>query len=226
MELLAPYTPKKLTVNSELKWEMCKSNEVILAKETAFEMGANRLLSVNYSCVTTSSEIVTQDELFLYGDDLSDIKNDIPFARIVLLNINNLNDDTAYKSIKDLEYVKYEIIPKGYMIRASSFDKREQVRVSREAIQKGINFEIIGNAYINKLKETKQVNAVRIIFITKEIPELKKIIELANKTDAITKTLNHVLNNMNFDCSTCNLQVICDEVEGMRELHFKKSKNM
>jgi hypothetical protein len=31
------------------------------------------------------------------------------------------------------------------------------------------------------------------------------------------------MQNINFDCSTCNLKPICDEVEGMRELHFKNS---
>ena len=157
---------------------------------------------------------------------MNEITANVPFARIVLLNINDLDDDVAYKSIKDLEYVKYEIIPKGYMIRASSFDKCEQVRVSRDAVSKGINFEIIGNAYINKLKASRHVNAARIIFITEEIPEFKELIELANKTESITKTLNHVLNDMNLNCNTCNLKPVCDEVEGMRDLHFKKTKNM
>ena len=222
LDLLSSYTPKKLRVNDAINWEICPNSELILSKDAAFEMGANRLPSLNYSCVTTSNCLVEKDEILLYGEDLNEIKEDVPFARIVLLNINDLSDDdTAYKSIKNLEYVKYDIIPKGYMIRASSFDKREQVKVSKEAISKGINFEIIGNAYINKLKEDKLVNAVRIIFITQNITEFKKLNEYANKIDEITQTLNHILKDMNLDCQSCNLKSICDEVDGMRELHFK-----
>lgn len=221
LDLLSSYTPKKLGVYDVVNWEMCENNELILSKDAAFEMGANRLPSVSYSCVTTSKELIEKDEILLYGSDLNEIKEDVPFARIAFLNINDLDDDEAYKAIKNLEYVKYDIIPKGYMIRASSFDKREQVRVSKEAISKGINFEIIGNAYINKLKEQELVNAVRMIFITQNIPQFKKLTEYANKIDAITQTFNHVLNNMNLDCQSCNLKPICDEVEGMRELHFK-----
>lgn len=225
LDLLSSYTPKKLGVYNSINWEMCTNNELILSKDSAYEMGANRLPSVTYSCVTTSTNLVEKDEILLYGEDINEIKADVPFARIVLLNINNPgDDDKSYKSIKNLEYVKYDIIPKGYMIRASSFDKREQVRVSKEAISKGINFEIIGNAYINKLKEDKLVNAVHIIFITENITKFKKLTEYANKIDGITQTLNHVLNGMNLDCQSCNLKPICDEVEGMRELHSRQWK--
>lgn len=222
LELLSAYTPKKLRVYENVNWEMCLSNELILSKDTAFELGGNRLPSLNYSCVTTSKCLVPKDEILLYGADLNEIKKDTAFGRIVLLNINDLNDDDrAYKAIKDLEYVKYNIIPKGYMIRASSFDKREQVRVSKEAVRKGINFETIGNVYINKLKEDELVKSACIIFITENIPKFKELNAYANKVDAITQTLNHVLNNMNLDCQSCNLKSICDEVEGMRKLHFK-----
>lgn len=222
LDLLSSYTPKKLGVYDEMNWEICENNELILSKDAAFEMGGSRLPSVSYSCVTTSKQLVKKDEILLYGKDLNEIKEDVPFARIALLNINDLkDDDKAYKSIKNLEYVKYDIIPKGYMIRASSFDKREQVRVSKEAISKGISFEIIGNAYINKLKEDKLVNAVCMIFITENMSHFKKFTEYANKIEAITQTLNHVLTDMNLDCQSCNLKPICDEVEGMRKLHFE-----
>ena len=46
---------------------------------------------------------------------------------------------------------------------------------------------------------------------------------LAVKIKRTTSALNHILDNV-FDCSTCNLKEICDEVEGMKELHIKKAK--
>lgn len=222
MDLLATHAHRSILVDADHGWEMCSSNEVILAKDTSFELGANKLTSVNYSCVTTSKQLIPQDEILLIGPDLNEIKEDTPFIRIALLNINDLEDETAYHVIKDLEYIKYDVIPKGYMIRASSFDNREQVRVSREAVRKGIDFKIIGNIYINKLKENKLVNAVRILFITENSPEFARLIELANKTESLTKTLNHVLNNMDLDCNSCNLKVVCDEVEGLKKMHFEK----
>lgn len=226
MGLLASHAHHNVLVDADVKWEMCSSNEVILAKETAFELGANKLRSLNYSCVTSSNQLIPEDEILILGPDLNEIKENTPFIRIVLININELDDQIAYKAIKDLDYVKYEVIPKGYMIRASSFDKREQVRVSLEAVSKGINFKTIGNIYINKLKENKLVKAVRIIFITQDSPEFINFIELANKTEALTNTFNYVLNNMDLDCDSCHLKIICDEVEGLKEMHFENSQKL
>ena len=223
-EILSAYTPEKLTVISEPSWVLCEKNELILTKDTAFELGGSRLESVSFSSVSSSKDLVGEDQIWLYGRDLQDIKEDVPFARIVEINIEGIDDENAYKEIKDLEYVKYQTIPKGYMIRSSSFDKREQVRVSKEAVDQGINFESIGSIYIKKLKEKNLVNSVRVIFITEDLPEYKKLVELANRTDSIAKTLDYVMNDIDMNCKACDLKKICDEVEGLKELHFKKSK--
>ena len=53
--------------------------------------------------------------------------------------------------------------------------------------------------------------------------DFSKLESLSRKNHEITETLNQVMNNLTFDCNTCNLKAICDEVEGMRELHFKSS---
>jgi hypothetical protein len=31
------------------------------------------------------------------------------------------------------------------------------------------------------------------------------------------------MTGVNLDCDTCNLKAICDEVEGMKALHFSKN---
>ena len=40
----------------------------------------------------------------------------------------------------------------------------------------------------------------------------------------ITLTLSKILEGMPTDCNSCNLKPICDEVEGMKELHFGQNK--
>ena len=42
----------------------------------------------------------------------------------------------------------------------------------------------------------------------------------AKKANDITNTLTHILEGLPTDCSVCSLKGICDEVEGMKELHF------
>ncbi|WP_029453118.1 hypothetical protein [Clostridium algidicarnis] len=200
-------------------------NKLILKKDSQFELGGSYKPAVNFQCVTTLESFVKKDEILLYGKDLSEISTDVSFARLAFLQINNLeDDDTAYKAIKELEFIKYNMNLDGYMMRASTMDKREQVRIAKTAINSSISFESVGNAFINKYKENPLVKAVKIIFITSDMPIFKNLISNAEKVDKITLTLNHVLSNMNLDCHSCNLKSICDEVEGMRELHFKNSK--
>ncbi|MCF0140972.1 MAG: carbon monoxide dehydrogenase, partial [Mogibacterium sp.] len=64
-----------------------------------------------------------------------------------------------------------------------------------------------------------------LIFITAEDADYKELIASAKKVSDITRTLSKILEGMPTDCHSCSLKDICDEVEGMKELHFgKKAK--
>ena len=43
---------------------------------------------------------------------------------------------------------------------------------------------------------------------------------MAKKSTDITGTLTHILEGLPTDCSVCALKDVCEEVEGMKELHF------
>lgn len=72
--------------------------------------------AVSYSCFTTDERLVGPDEVWLYGPDLSEIRGDCAFARIVLFSIQDVGEeDEAYRALQDIEFVKYHVFPKGYM---------------------------------------------------------------------------------------------------------------
>ena len=65
-----------------------------------------------------------------------------------------------------------------------------------------------------------KIEAVKLVFITDpdfNYAALEKEIKLS---EGITKTIDHILKNATMDCGSCSLQEICDEVEGLKELHF------
>lgn len=215
-ELLGALPQKALTYTPDNAWADLGYNQVILQRDTAFELGGTGFNLV------TSSEI--NDEIIVIGNDLDKIKADCKFARISLIQIEDTADEQkAYNLIRKIEYVKYHYFPDGYMIRTSSRSHKEAVRVSKKAIKNGISFERVGNLLINKYKEIPAVKGVKVIFVTDQSADFNALTSLAEKNNRITETLNHIMNNVNFDCSTCNLKPICDEVEGMKELHFKTS---
>ena len=73
------------------------------------------------------------------------------------------------------------------------------------------------------MKKNPKVKAVKTYFITEESFDFAALRKDVIQAEAITKTIDHVFKDMSTDCNTCNLKPVCDEVEGMRELHFKNA---
>ena len=215
--------PKKVwDYNPRGAWASNDSSELVLQKDAVYELGASGKGSANYVLFTSSGELVEKDQVILCGKDLREIKGDCDFARIVLLRIGVLDDDdeAVYRTLRDIEFAKYHVYPQGYMVRISPESYREQVRVSREAVRKGISFQALGNSYITEYKKNPNVINATVIFLTDPAADYAAFKALAKKSADVTGTLTHIFEGLPTDCSVCALKDICDEVEGMKELHF------
>ena len=208
-------------------WTDVGSSELVLQRDAAYEMGAIGKGSANYVLFTSSSELVDKDQVILYGPDMGQIKGDCDFARIVLLRVGVLDDDdeAVYRTLKDIEFAKYHVYPEGYMVRMSPESSREQVRVSKKALGKGISFRSVGASYVAEYKKDANVLNATVIFITDPKADYAALQAAAKKASAVTGTLTHILEGLPTDCSICALKDICDEVEGMKELHFGVGDN-
>ena len=204
-------------------WPDTESSELIMQREAAFELGGSGLPSVNYTCVTT--EIPPErDEILLLGPDLPALKKDSAFARIVILGTEEISeDDAGHDMIRRMEFVRYHVFPKGYMVRVSSTSYEEQVRIGKKAAAQGISFAAVGADYLKKYKAIPGVKTVCILFVTDKTA-VEAVKPFAKKVDDITKTLSHILDGLPTDCGHCSLKSVCDEVEGMREMHMGKKK--
>ncbi len=202
--------------NKHSAWTDLGYSQVILQRDTAFELDG-----VGFNLVTSS---YVGDGIIVIGDELDSITADRKFARVCLVQIENSDEEQEYyKIIKKADYVKYHCFPEGYMMRTTSRSHKESVRVAKSALKKDISFEKVGNLFINKYKENPKVKAVKVIFVTDRESDYKNLENIAQKSGSIAETLNHIMNSIKFDCDSCNLKPICDEVEGMKELHFKNS---
>ena len=149
--MLGSTSPKRYDYNPNRCWEDVGGNQLVMMREAAYELGGDGKPAVNYACVT-SGDYVDKDEILVYGKDLSEIHGSVPFARVAIVKTKDLvgegEEDTEplFRAIQDIDFVKYHVYPKGYMIRSSSDSHREQVRVSKEAVSRGINFEQVGNS--------------------------------------------------------------------------------
>ena len=203
-------------------WKDTGMSELVLQKDAAFELGASGKGSANYVLFTSNAELVNKDQVILCGKDLGELKGDCDFARVVLLRVGVLDEDdeAVYRTLKDIEFSKYHVYPEGYMVRMSPESYREQVRVSKTALRKGVSFKRIGMSYIKEYRKNPNVLAAKVIFVTEKGMDYAAMQKEAKKANDVTGTLTHILEGLPTDCSVCALKDVCEEVEGMKELHF------
>lgn len=200
------------------KYELSNDDEIIFPNETAFELGGGSLPAIGATFIT-SSDLFCDNKIILIGKELSEIKKDTPFARIALLKVDDdklgKNTNEIYQSLRKLDYVRYHVSLKGTMVRISPLSKRESIRISKDAIKKGLNFAKIGQAYIDAYLKKEEVKSATIVFITDPDSDYEELNKLMEKEENIIKTLDHLASKVKMDCSSCNLQVVCDEVEDL-----------
>lgn len=199
-----------------------KKHELILGSESAYELGASDKSCVNFVALTMREDLVFSDEVVVFGGDLQDITQNSNFARITLIRTDDIStkgEQTAYNIFKEIELSKFNVAIDGYMMRSSGLYGREQVRVSKKILKKGIDFAGVGNRFISQYKTNRHVLAVKVIFITLDNFCYEQLENLAEKSNRRIKALNHMLSDLKMDCKACEWKPVCDEVDGMKEMH-------
>ncbi len=222
--LVADDIKRELSLDDD--WAEVSDRSMILRSDMAYELGAERLPGVGITLVTGGDEFVTEDKVILIGEDLSKLTKDTPYARVAIVKVDDEaigEGNILYKAIRNLEYTKYHFYPEGFMIRVSSTKQRESVRISKEALEKGLSFAKTGTMLINAFKQQPNVRAVQIVYITDPKFDYEALKTIGYDADDITSTIDHILKNVPMDCKACSLQKICDEIEGLREMHFQEN---
>ena len=227
LDLLSRFDAREYGFDAKKKAEEGSPNELILRRDMAYELGEGSFPATSFTAITQDEKLVLKDEVVVIGKELCAIASDGPFARITLIRTDDIyerGDQAAYNLIKSLETEKFRIFPKGYMIRASAMNNREQVRVSKGALKAGLSFSSVGNLLIDSYKRNPHVKAVKVYFITLLDAPYEELDRISDRIGKIEKTLNHALKDVSMDCKACDWKPVCDTVEGMKELHGKKIK--
>lgn len=206
-------------------WPDIGNHQMILRQDMAYELGGSTpsLYALGSTAVTACEDLVPCDEIVLIGPDLPDIDSDVSYARltIALVSESSLGDGNAlYDAIKRIDNVRYHVNPEGFMTRVSSVYGRESIRVSTEALNKGLTFKKVGNIFIKKYHDNPVIKAVKLIFITDPDFDFESLSSSINEATSITKAIDHIMKDAMTDCNSCGLKKVCDEVDGLRELHF------
>ena len=220
-ELLHDCSYKKAEISFPSSWKEADRNTLLFPSDTAYELGYGSLPAVSSIALTDDKEKVPCDEVIIIGDDLGQIKENLPFARIALIRVtpDSLGDgNKLYNTIRKIEYTRYRVSPDGYMMRVSTFSHRESVRVGKKAVKEGISFARVGELFIEGYKKSHPgVEAVKLIFVTQKTFPYKKLEEIMRKSEDITKALDHLMKDLKMDCEICSLKAVCEEVEQLMD---------
>jgi len=219
--LLDGHTPR--TKEGFPVWEDAGQNQILFRSDTAYELRGKNLPAVSSVIFTDDAGKVGRDEVFLYGPDLPEIKADSPYARIAMIRVNSEtigSGEKLYSAIRKIEYTRYHINPDGYMMRISAMTQRECVRIGSRALEAGLSFFGVGRLFVDAYRKHKDVENVKLIFITEPGFPYGKLMDVAKRSENITKALDHLVNKLKMDCDICRLKDICSEVEELYKKDF------
>lgn len=205
-------------LSEEAGWQDEGKNQLIFQSDAAYELGGTNHAAVSGIAFTDKKELVAEDEIILCGKNLKEINEDTDFARIALVRLKeNAFDDTdaLYQAIRKIEYTRYHLNPKGYMMRISAMNQREVVRIGKDALEEGLDFTKVGSLFLKEYHKNPKVEAVKLIFITEQDFPYEELAKLVVKSENITKTLDHLTKKVKMDCNACHLKEVCAEVEAL-----------
>ena len=203
-------------------WRCTDQEDLVLRSDMAYELGGGTKAAVSGLGFTTNSGLVPESGIFLIGPDLPEIQDDVPYARITLLRLEGVEDlepQQLYSVFRKLEYTRYHIYPEGYMMRISTVKEREPVRISKASLKEGMDFAGVGACFANQYIGNPWVKAVQTYFVTDSEADYGALWKCAHRFEQITESLNQVFQGFSMDCSTCSQRVLCEEIDGLKELH-------
>lgn len=199
-------------------------NAILFRDETAYELGGSGKSAV--SCVVFGEIPAARDSVLLYGPDLSEIAADAPFAHITAITLGESDGPLTAEKLKEIGFRVFQLYPAGFHIRISPASGREQARVAKRALAQTPPLSLlnVGCSLIALLKEHPAVEAASTVFVTAPDADYAALSALGRKARQITNAVESALDTNELDCASCKMKPICDEVEGLRALHFGQQK--
>lgn len=192
---------------------------IILRSDTFVELGNPEAGSCAFVVWTKDSHLINDGLITIVGPDIRESQgNSLPFGQVLMVAGEQL-DVSEYEDLVNSQYVADQI--EGYMVRSSS--RNIWSRLSHDAANKGFSLETLGSALMLLYKECHiHIQAMEILFVTSHKDDIKQLETIGSKVQetgreiikTVWKERGYDL-DCDLDCSSCDDQVICDEVKRM-----------
>ena len=178
------------------------------------------MFSTAPALVTENLDLVNDGVITLIGPDIPEVCGSLPFAQILLIASNELQDED-YRKINSFQY---ELELKGYMIKAVPSSLNIWSRVSKESANNGLSLEILGKVIIDSYKSKFNIPSIEIVFVTSSKEDVEELRDLHHKVIRIISAMNKMIEEMSFDCSSCEYVDVCGDTRKLGALREKLLK--
>lgn len=218
------HTPSRRTwrADTAVPWPAGGGRNIVLKEDLGLELGSPEKESVSCLLWTGNLSGIADGRITLLGPDFPESRGEsLPFGKVVLAGVEGFTADNAYDRHKDMDFLRYDLDLKGFMMRAVSQYMREWCRIGNEAILQGFSARILGSALMSLFRERPYVKAVEVIFLTSSTSDVMRLKEITEPAEKIIAAMNKMASEMDFECGSCDYQDVCDEAQGLKGMRDK-----
>lgn len=200
-------------------WPSGGNSNLVLSADTAVELGSPKTAATSFLLWTDRPAAVDHGKIHLIGPDISrETRPLTPFGKAVLVAVSGFDETNSYDRWREMELAKYDVSLAGYMMRAVSQYQREWSRISRKAVADGFSLALLGGALVRELMKKPYVRGVEIVFVTSTEADVLALKSIGDGVAEITGAMNKMVEEMDFDCSSCEFKPVCDDVSELRSM--------
>ncbi|MGK5091167.1 hypothetical protein WDW89_04015 [Deltaproteobacteria bacterium TL4] len=205
--------------------------EIILAKDTAVELGHPSTQSQSLLLLTSKRELVNHGRISLIGPDLDQMPAEpkSPFAQVIMLALKPDSRPDPF-DLEKLQFLTNRI--QGYAAR--SMPGRLWIRVSHRGIEAGLTFRAVGAALSELYQsEFQEVEAVEVAFVTSSALEVEGLKSIAQEAAILSGQHKKLAINSDGDlecsdmsCKTCDENEVCDDLREVLVIKKRRKQNV
>jgi CO dehydrogenase/acetyl-CoA synthase beta subunit len=210
----------------DTSWPPAGPRDMVLVPDLAVELGGPQNASVSFILWTNDAARVTDGRITLIGPDISEApEKQLPLGKIVIVSADGFDEDNAWDRYIEMDLIRFDLSLKGYMIKAAPQYMREWSRISKGAVASNLSLSVVGSALLNEYKKLDYISAAEVMFVTSSDSDVTELNSMGSRTRRFVDAMSKMINEMNFDCSECDFQDICDDAEELREIRKKRVGN-
>ncbi|MGC9323337.1 MAG: hypothetical protein ACP5G0_01180 [Desulfomonilia bacterium] len=202
-------------------WPVGGHRGIVMKEDLGLELGSPDVESVSSLLWSGDLAEVSHGRITLVGPDFTETGNPaLPFGKVVLAGVVGFTEENTYDRHRDMDFLRYDLDLKGFMIRAVSQYQKEWCRISREAIQSGFSTQILASALMRLFHARDYVQSVEVIMVTSSPEDVTELREIVAPAARIIAAMDKMALELDFDCESCEYQDVCADAEQLKSMRL------